>query len=64
MLTIALSKGKLIEPTLELFRKAGYGSAGLSGESRKLIFPCPEIDTTFLIVRPSGLFQTGIRLER
>ena len=53
MLTIALSKGKLIEPTLELFRRAGYESAGLAGESRRLIFPCPEIDTTFLIVRPS-----------
>ncbi len=55
MLTIALSKGKLIEPTLELFRQAGYQTAGLVGESRRLIFPCPEIDTTFLIVRPSDV---------
>lgn len=55
MLTIALSKGKLIESALELFRRAGYDSAGLSGETRRLIFPCPEIDTTFLIVRPSDV---------
>jgi len=55
MLTIALSKGKLIESALELFRKAGYDGAGLSGETRRLIFPCPEIDATFLIVRPSDV---------
>lgn len=55
MLTIALSKGKLIDPTLELFRRAGYESAGLSGEARRLMFPCPEIDTTFLVVRPSDV---------
>jgi ATP phosphoribosyltransferase len=55
MLTIALSKGKLIESALELFRRAGYQCAALSGESRRLVFPCPEIDTTFLIVRPSDV---------
>jgi ATP phosphoribosyltransferase len=55
MLTIALSKGKLIESALSLFQRAGYHSAGLSGESRRLIFPCPDIDTTFLIVRPSDV---------
>ena len=55
MLTIALSKGKLIESAMTLFRRAGYQSAGMSGESRRLIFPCPEIDTTFLIVRPSDV---------
>ena len=55
MLTIALSKGKLIEPTLELFRRAGYEGAGLAGESRRLVFPCPEIGMTFLIVRPSDV---------
>jgi len=55
MLTIALSKGKLIEPTLDVFRRAGYDTSGLSGESRRLVFPCPEIDTTFLIVRPSDV---------
>lgn len=55
MLTIALSKGKLIEPTLDLLRQAGYAGAGLVGESRRLVFPCPEIDMTFLIVRPSDV---------
>lgn len=55
MLTIALSKGKLIESALALFRRAGYETAALSGESRRLVFACPEIDMTFLIVRPSDV---------
>jgi len=55
MLTIALSKGKLIDSALELFRRAGYDIAGLSGESRRLVFACHEIGMTFLIVRPSDV---------
>jgi len=55
MLTIALSKGKLIESALDLFRRAGYDIAGLSGESRRLIFVSPENEMTFLIVRPSDV---------
>jgi ATP phosphoribosyltransferase len=55
MLTIALSKGKLIEPTLELFRRAGYDVSPLAGGSRRLVLPCPEIQTNFLIVRPSDV---------
>lgn len=55
MLTIALSKGKLIESALNLFRRAGYEIAGLSADSRRLIFVSPENDMTFLIVRPSDV---------
>jgi ATP phosphoribosyltransferase len=55
MLTIALCKGKLIEPTLQLFAKAGYGAAGPAADSRRLLFPCPEIGMTFLIVRPTDV---------
>lgn len=55
MLTIALSKGKLIESALDLFRRAGYTITGLSAESRRLIFISPEHDMTFLIVRPSDV---------
>lgn len=55
MLTIALSKGKLIESALNLFRRAGYKIAGLSGDSRRLIFVSPENDMTFLIVRSSDV---------
>lgn len=55
MLTIALSKGKLIESALDVFRRAGYKIDGLSGESRRLVFVCPEVGITFLIVRPSDV---------
>lgn len=55
MVTIALSKGKLIDSALELFRRAGYTITGLSGESRRLIFVSRENDMTFLIVRPSDV---------
>ncbi|HMS84864.1 MAG TPA: ATP phosphoribosyltransferase [Nitrospira sp.] len=55
MLTIALSKGKLMESALDLFRRAGYRIAGLSAESRRLIFVSPENEMTFLIVRPSDV---------
>ena len=55
MLTIALSKGKLIESALDLFRRAGYKVTGLSADSRRLIFVSPENEMTFLIVRPSDV---------
>lgn len=55
MLTIALSKGKLLDPTLEVFRRAGYAPTTLSTDSRKLVFSCPEIGITFLIVRPTDV---------
>ncbi len=55
MLTIALSKGKMLEPTLEVFRRAGYQSNGLSSESRRLVFSCPDLGMTFLIVRPADV---------
>ena len=53
MITVALSKGKLLAPTLERFKQAGYASDGLSAESRRLVFTCPDNETTLLIVRPS-----------
>ncbi|MCS6327646.1 MAG: ATP phosphoribosyltransferase, partial [Nitrospira sp.] len=54
-LTIALSKGKLLGPVLELMKQAGYDSAGLSAESRKLVFDCSANDARFLIVRPTDV---------
>jgi len=55
MITVALSKGKLLAPTLERFKQAGYASDGLSAESRRLVFTCPDNETTLLIVRPSDV---------
>jgi ATP phosphoribosyltransferase len=55
MLMIALSKGKMLELTLDVFRQAGYAIDGLPTESRRLVFPCPEIGMTFLVVRPTDV---------
>jgi len=55
MLTIALSKGKLLDPTLDVFRRAGYAPTSVMTDSRKLVFPCREIGITFLIVRPTDV---------
>lgn len=55
MLTIALSKGKLLDPIVSLFSMAGYHSDALAKNSRKLVFRCSEGDVTFLIVRPSDV---------
>lgn len=55
MLTVAFSKGKLLEPTLDAFRHAGYSGEGLLSNTRRLVFHRPEIDMTFLIVRPSDV---------
>lgn len=55
MMTVALSKGKLLEYALKLFQRAGFTSGGLSAESRSLVIPCYDQDMTLLIVRPSDV---------
>lgn len=55
MLTIALSKGKLLGQTIPLLERAGYPTQGLSEETRRLVFTYPERGVTFLIVRPSDV---------
>ena len=55
MITVALAKGTLLAPTLDLFRKAGYAKNGISSESRRLVFTDEDRDVTFLIVRPTDI---------
>lgn len=55
MITVALSKGKLLGPAIELFKKAGYAARNVSAESRRLIIECPEQHVTLMIVRPSDV---------
>jgi ATP phosphoribosyltransferase len=54
-LTIALSKGKLLEPALDLFKRVGLAPKDISPESRRLIFDHPASGTTLIIVRPSDV---------
>jgi len=55
VLTIALSKGKLLDPTLELFREAGYTAYHVQEHDRRLILDYPEHGHRVLIVRPSDV---------
>ncbi|MDH4193888.1 MAG: ATP phosphoribosyltransferase [Nitrospirota bacterium] len=55
VLTIALSKGKLLDPTLELFREAGYSGYHVQEHDRRLILEYPEHGHRVLIVRPSDV---------
>lgn len=52
---VALSKGKLLDPTIELFRQAGYAGPNISADPRRLIFEVAESRLTFLIVRPTDV---------
>ncbi len=54
-ITIALSKGKLLEPTLTLFRQAGYSAYHVDEDDRRLIVEYPDHGHRVLIVRPSDV---------
>jgi ATP phosphoribosyltransferase len=53
--TIALSKGKLLPPTLALFRQAGYSEYHVQDGDRRLILEFPDHGHRILIVRPSDV---------
>jgi len=53
--TIALSKGKLLPPTLALFRQAGYSGYHVKDGDRRLILEFPDHGHRVLIVRPSDV---------
>lgn len=55
LITIALSKGKLLNPSLELFRQAGYSGYYIHEHDRRLIVDFPEHGHRVLIVRPSDV---------
>ena len=55
MVTVALSKGKLLHPTLEMFRKAGFCGPDISSDDRRLVYEAPQAGVTFLMVRPSDV---------
>ena len=53
--TIALSKGKLLPPTLALFRKSGYSGYHVQDGDRRLILEFPDHGHRVLIVRASDV---------
>ncbi len=54
-LIIALSKGKLLGPALDLFKRVGLARKDIASESRRLIFENPASGTTIMIVRPTDV---------
>jgi len=52
---VALSKGKLLDPTIKLFQQAGYTCPDLSSNPRRLVFKVVQSGLTFLIVRPTDV---------
>ena len=53
-LTVALAKGRLLEPALALFGRAGYESAA-PAESRRLLTPTTNGELAFLFVKPADV---------
>ena len=53
-LTVALAKGRLLEPALELFRRAGRAPQD-GPDSRKLLVPSADGALSFLYVKPSDV---------
>ena len=53
MLTIALSKGRLADQTLDLMEKAGYDVTAAREKSRKLILEDQEAGLRFILAKPS-----------
>ncbi len=54
-LTIALSKGTLLEPTIDLFRQIGLPTEGLSADSRNMVFTYDNPEVTYIMCRPTDV---------
>jgi len=54
-LTIALPKGKLFQPSVELLSKCGLNTEGLSDKARTLLFEDNENKVRYIICRPTDI---------
>jgi ATP phosphoribosyltransferase len=54
-LTIALAKGRILSPTLDLFEAAGVGCGQLRAKTRKLIFTVDEHKLRFILGKPTDI---------
>jgi ATP phosphoribosyltransferase len=54
-LSIALSKGKLLDPALDLFKRMGLAPKDAFLDSRRLIFEHPASGISLMVVRPSDV---------
>lgn len=51
-LTIALAKGRILPPALDLFERAGIGCGQLREKTRKLVFTVDEHKLRFILAKP------------
>lgn len=54
-LTIALAKGRILPPTLDLFERSGIGCGLLREKTRKLIFTIEEYKLRFILAKPTDI---------
>lgn len=54
-LTVALSKGTLLKPTLELFRRVGLPTEGVEPESRNMVFTFDQEAIKYIMCRPTDV---------
>ena len=55
VLTVALSKGKLLPETLALFRRAGYAVPDLTADTRRLMVGGPGDGLRFILAKPDDV---------
>ncbi len=55
MITIAMSRGRLLTEAVELFAKAGIDIQAVTKDSRKLIFDFEDLGLKILITRPTDV---------
>ena len=54
-LTVALSKGTLLSPAIDLLARVGVSVPTQTADSRRLIFENASLNMTFLIIRPTDV---------
>ncbi|HEX3011591.1 MAG TPA: ATP phosphoribosyltransferase [Syntrophomonadaceae bacterium] len=54
-LTLALSKGTLLKPTVDLLQKAGLPTEGLDEDSRSMVFTYKNSNIKYIMCRPTDV---------
>ena len=55
MITLAISRGRILKEAAVLLKKAGFSVGGISNGSRRLIFEYPKDGIKILIIRPTDV---------
>jgi len=57
MITLAIARGRLLDESSDLLKKAGYPVGNIIKDSRKLVFEFPKQGLKILIIRPTDVPQ-------